>query len=63
MVLDFSQEVISVSGVISPGVGLILSVAAPHANLLASVGACFSVGGQSERLGVEWGVLLVLGFF
>ena len=49
---------------IFPGVRIILSVAAPEADIFAGGRACFVLQGQSERLGVEWRfcLCLVLGW-
>ena len=61
----FFQGVIrDLSGGIFPGVCLILSVAAPDADIFSGGGACFVLRGQSECLGVEWSfcLCLVLGW-
>ena len=54
---------IFLTGIIGPEVYLLLDIAAPRANVLARVGACFIHRGWNEYLGVEWEVCLCLGFF
>ena len=60
----FSGGINELSGGTFPVVRLILSVAAPEADIFAGDGACFVLWGQSERLGVEWRfcLCLVLGW-
>ena len=51
------------TGGVGPGVGSILAIAAPWANVLATGGDYFVCWGRSECLGVECFFCLGFGFF